>query len=237
VISSMRAYFKGLKFVLLLVIVAFIATSVVYFGASSVSDPAAANAVATVNGEAVPIERYQRALASYMDFYQRIYRERLTSDFVERLGIPDQVVAELVQEALIVQQAAREGIRVTDDDLRASILAIRAFQEDGRFSRERYRAVLRRARLDEGTFETEQRRELVRRRMETLVKQGVKVSEEELREAYAVRRETVRAAWASLPLDRLGGEVAVADAEIEPYLKAHEPASRGRSGGRSSTCW
>ena len=34
-ISTMREYFRGLKFVLLLVIVAFVATSVVYFGSGS----------------------------------------------------------------------------------------------------------------------------------------------------------------------------------------------------------
>ena len=51
-ISTMREYFRGLKFVLLIVIVAFIATSVVYFGADAVSRGGVSDhAVASVNGD------------------------------------------------------------------------------------------------------------------------------------------------------------------------------------------
>ena len=64
-ISTMREYFRSLKFILLFVIVAFVATSVVYFGAASIAAaPRPLGRVAMVNGEEIPHERYRRAYAN-----------------------------------------------------------------------------------------------------------------------------------------------------------------------------
>ena len=76
-ISTMREYFRGLKFVLLIVIVAFIATSVVYFGSDAVGRRGVGdNSVASVNGEEIPVERFRRAYQSYVEFYRQIYKDR-----------------------------------------------------------------------------------------------------------------------------------------------------------------
>ena len=221
-ITRMREYARGLKFILLLVIAAFVLTSVVYFGATSMGRTSDPNTVATVNGERIPMERYRRAYQSYMEFYRQVYRDRFTPELAERLGLGRQVVNDLVQDALIVQQAEREGVRVSDEELRTRIQTIPAFQEDGRFSHARYVAVLRQVRYEPAAFEQEQRREMLRRKMEGLVRDGVKVSEGELREAWASRHDRVRAAWAVLEIEPLLAQVTVNEAEAEGYLKVHQ---------------
>jgi peptidyl-prolyl cis-trans isomerase D len=222
-ISTMRDYFRGLKFVLLIVIAAFIATSVVYFGADAVSRRGVGDhAVASVNGEEIPVERFRRAYASYVEFYRQIYKDRLTPEMTERLGIHQQVINDLIQDTLIGQQAKREGVTATDAEVRARIEQIRAFQDEGHFSRERYLGVLRQVRIEPAEFEADQRRDLVRRKMESLVKDGVKVTPDEVVQAYAFRKERVRAAWASVDVLSLMSTVTVPDADLEPYVKAHQ---------------
>lgn len=222
-ISSMREYARSLKIVLLIVVIAFIATSV-YIGAASLSgdDPGAAGAIAVVNGEKVPVERYRRVYSGYLDFYRQLYRERLTPEAAERLGLSRQVLNELVQDALIVQAAEREGMRIGDEELRLKIQSIKAFQDNGAFSRDRYLALLRQSRMEPGVFEAEQRREMARRKMEGLVRDGVKVSDDEVVQAYLQRREKVRAEWALLALGPLAVGIAVSDADAAAYLKVHE---------------
>jgi peptidyl-prolyl cis-trans isomerase D len=224
-ISAMREYARGLKIVLLGVIVVFILTSgVIFFSSSSpFGGGGRSTAVAMVNGEEIPYARFQRAQTNMMATYERMVRQRLTPEMAERLGLSQQVINELVTEAVVIQGAATEGIRVSDDELRMTIQQIREFQENGRFSRDEYVKVLRQLRLDPAEFEREVRRQLVRRKMENLVKQGVKVSDEEVREAYAQRHERVRAVWASADLKPTMATVQVADADIEPYVKAHQP--------------
>ena len=79
-ISTMREYFRGLKLILLVVIVAFIGTSVVYFGASSFSGGDPRGTVARVNGTDIPVERFRRAYTNYLEFYRQVYKDRLTPE-------------------------------------------------------------------------------------------------------------------------------------------------------------
>ena len=222
-IGAMRGYFRGLKFVLLVVIVAFIATSLFFYGTGPMrGDGARASAIATVNGEEVPAARFQRMQRNLLEYYRRAYRQDITPEMAERMGLTQQVISDLVQEALIIQQATREGITVGDEELRLRIQSIPAFQDDGRFSRDRYLAQLKQARIEPGEFETEVRRDLVRQKMEALVKDGIKVSDAEVEHAYMTRFERVRADWASIESAPLIAQVTVSAADAEAYVKTHE---------------
>jgi len=209
---------RNTKILLILVIVAFVGTTFLVWGKGSItgSDP---NAVATVNGEEIPLDRYQRLYRAYLEFYRQLLKERFSPEMAERLGISQQVLNDLVQEALILQRAKAEGITVGDEELRAQIQAIRVFQEDGRFSRDRYLAILNRAKIDPAAFEVEQRRELLRRKVEATIREGIKVSDMELRQAYEFRREKVRAAWVQVEVSPLMAGVSATAAELEEFLK------------------
>src|ERR671931_132400 len=141
-ITVMRRYRRALQVGLLAVIAAFVLTSVFVGTMSSGRDRR--DAVATVNGESIPLERYQRRYQAYLDAYSRVYRDRFSPELAEQLGLPQQAVNDLVQEALVVQRARAEGLEVTDEELNAQIQAVPAFQENGRFSLRRYQEFLRR---------------------------------------------------------------------------------------------
>lgn len=221
-ISSMREYFKGLKFILVIIVIAFVATSVVYFGTGNTGGGGTPNIVGTVNGEEIPTERFRRTQANLIEQYERMTRQRLTPEMIERLGLNQRVMNELVNDTMVVQAAGREGVRVSDDELRTRIQDMREFQEGGRFSRDRYLRILKQVRLEPGSFEAEMRRQIIRKKIEDLVKDGVKVSDAELREAFSLRNQRVRMAWASIDTTPLMAGVTVPDAELEPYVKAHQ---------------
>jgi peptidyl-prolyl cis-trans isomerase D len=219
----MRGYFKSLKFILVIIVVAFVVTSVVYFGTgTSGSSRGTPNIVGTVNGEEIPTERFRRTQANLIEQYERMTRQRLTPEMIERLGLNQRVMNELVNETLVVQTAGREGVRVSDDELRSHIQEMREFQQDGRFSRDRYLRILKQVRLEPGSFEAELRRQLIRKKIEDLVKDGVKVSDTELQEAYSARNQRVRMAWASIDTTPLMAGVTVPDTDLEPYVKTHQ---------------
>ena len=218
-ITVMRRYPRLLLFGLLLVIGAFVLTSV-FVGAMG-GDGERTDAVASVNGEAIPVERYQRRYQAYLDAYSRVYRDRFSPELAEQLGLPQQAVNDLVQEALVVQRARAEGLEVSDEELNAQIQAVPAFQDNGRFSLRRYQEFLKRRGTSAGAFEGDVRRELTRMKVETTVKGGIKVSEAELEHAFVVRREEARAAWALVDVGALAATAAAGDDEVQAYLKEH----------------
>lgn len=219
-ITAMRRNLKALSITLWVVIAAFIGTTFLVWGKGSITG-SDSNAVAVVNGEEIPLERYQRRYQAYVDTYRQLYRERFTAALAERLGLSQQVLDDLIQEALVVQWATGEGLTVSDDELRRRIEALRVFQSGGQFSRERYLRVLKELRRDPASFEVDFRRDLTRRKVEETIKAGMKVSDAELREAYNLRREKVRATWVLVELAPFVAKVTATDEEIQAYLRDH----------------
>ncbi|MFQ5897188.1 MAG: SurA N-terminal domain-containing protein [Candidatus Methylomirabilia bacterium] len=225
-IGAMRRNIKTLSIFLWLVIAAFIGTTFLVWGRGSITGTGGPGAVATVNGEEIPLERYQRRYQDYLAFYQQLYRDRFSSELARRLGLSRQVLDELVREELVIQRAKAEGITVGDAELNARIHSIGAFQQNGQFSLERYREILQRERMTPPAFESELRRAMLRQKAERLVKGGIKVSEAELRQAYALDRERVRAAWILVELEPFLATATATEPEIEAYLKEHSAEFR-----------
>jgi peptidyl-prolyl cis-trans isomerase D len=220
VITFMRRYRRLLQIGLLMVIGAFIA-SLFVFGQRGFGDGAGRDTVATVNGESIPVARYQRRYQAYVDTYAQVYRDRFSPELADRLGLPQQVVNDLIQEALIVQRARAEGLEVNDEELNAQIQAVPAFNENGRFALKRYQEFLRRRGSTAAAFEDEMRRELTRLKIESAVRGGAKVTPAEVEHAFVLRREEVRAAWALVELGPLIAAATVSDDEPGRYLSAH----------------
>jgi peptidyl-prolyl cis-trans isomerase D len=221
-ITVMRRYRKSLQIGLLVVIAAFVASLFVFgvtgsrYGGGDTRD-----SVATVNGETIPTERFQRRYQSYLEAYAQIYRDRFSTEMAERMGLPQQVLGDLVQEALIVQRANAEGLTVSDEELNARINAIPIFQENGRFVLKRYQETLKRRGYTASGFETEIRRELTRAKVEAVIRSGVKVAETELEEAFRMRREEVRASWALVEVAPIVAGANATDEELSAYLAQH----------------
>src|SRR5213083_3226248 len=219
-ITFMRPYRRSLQVGLLLVIGAFIA-SLFVFGQRGFGDGSGRDAVATVNGEAIPLARYERAYQAYANMYSQSSRQPMTAELAERLGLDRQVIDALVQEALVVQRARTEGLEATDDEVNAEVNAQSAFHENGRFTRRRFEEVLKRAGIRESAYVDDVRRELTSRRIRGLVTSGVKVTPAEVEHALVLRREEVRAAWALVELGPLFAAATASDDELGKYLSAH----------------
>ena len=218
-ITLMRRYRRALQVGLLVVIAAFVATSVFVFGQGSMGGPD--TAVAKVNGEAISAERYQRRYQEYLNAYAQTLRDQFSPEMAERMGLPQQVVDDLVQEELIVQRARAERLETSDEELNAQIHAIAHFHEAGRFSMKRYEDVLRRGNLSKTAFEDDVRRRLTRLKIEGIVRSGVKLTEGEIQQAFIQSREEARATWALVDLAPIVAAMTATDAELMSYLKDH----------------
>src|SRR2546427_646643 len=119
-ITFMRRYRRTLQIGLLVIVAAFVA-SLFIFGTSARDGGAARDSVATVNGEKISVERYQRRYQEYLSMYAQMMRDRFSPEMAERMGLPQQVVEDLVLESLAVQKAQGEGLGLTDEELQAYV--------------------------------------------------------------------------------------------------------------------
>ena len=220
-ITVMRQYMKALHIFLWLVVGSLVVTTFYVWGKGSLAGIGGAESggVAVVNGETIPAERYRRLYQSYLNRYSQLYPDRFTPEMADRMGLRQQVVNDLVTEALIVQRAKAEGLDVSDEELNAQLQAVPAFRENGVFSMKLYQEFLRRRGTTAAAFEAEVRRDLTRFKVEQAVRAGAKVSDAEVEQAFTYRKEKVRAAWAAVDLASIVSKTTASDAEIAAYLK------------------
>jgi peptidyl-prolyl cis-trans isomerase D len=218
-ITVMRKHRKMLQIGLLLVIAAFVLSSI-YVGSLAGNNGGAgrADAVAIVNGEAIPAERYQRRYEVYLNFYSQMNRGSFTPQLAEQMGLPQQVLDDVIREAAAVQRARAEGLALSDEEFSAAVHAIPDFQDGGRFSMPRYQAFLRQRGID---AEADLRRQLTMRKLQRVITSGAKVSEAEVEQAFASKREQVRAVWALVDTGALAAAATADGDEVDAYLKQH----------------
>jgi peptidyl-prolyl cis-trans isomerase D len=126
----------------------------------------------------------------------------------------------LINRILLLQEAQRLGLKVTAEELQASIQDIPAFQKDGVFDKATYLRALQRGRLTAKEFEANQRQTLLLNKLQGLVISSVKVSDQEILEAYRQNFEKLNLDMISLnPADFK--DISLTPEEMKEYFSKH----------------
>jgi peptidyl-prolyl cis-trans isomerase D len=214
-----RAQPAIIKGVLGAVVVAFVATIFLDWGWRRSSRPD--TQLATVGGESVSLHEFQMTYNNLVDFYRRIYQDRFTEDFARTLNLKQQALDTLVQRKLLLHEARRQGIRVTDAELIERVHSYPVFQVDNNFDSTRYLQVLRLSRLTPGDFEQNQREELLLAKLENLIKDAIQVTEVEVKEAFIHDKEQLNVEYVRVDPAQFAAQVEVNEADLSTYYQEH----------------
>ena len=139
-----RDNLKYLSWVLWLVIGVFVLFVFVDFG-STVPGPAPPTEVAaSVGGDDISYGELQRAYRQTEEAYRQAYGAQFTPELARQLQLPLQVLEQLVRQRLLLEEADRMGLRVSDAELQKTVLRVPVFQDaSGNFvGGEQYRQII-----------------------------------------------------------------------------------------------
>ena len=176
-LESMRKHMSWMMWV----IVGLITVTFLFFGIY----PSATSGrmVAKVDGYVISSDELNRVYRNMYENYRQVLKEQFDENFAK--SIKQQAIRELIAHRLLIQEAQRVGLRVTDEELQAHIVRIPAFNIDGKFDKKSYDFYLDRINVTPAMFESSQREYLLRQKLEQLVEDGVSVTDAELSAAYA----------------------------------------------------
>jgi peptidyl-prolyl cis-trans isomerase D len=182
---------------------------------------------AKVNGVAIEMrdfsDTYQNVIKQYRDALGPSFSEKM----VEELHLREKVLNDLVSRVLILQEAARLGFDIHDEELRESIESIPSFQVNGRFDSRIYERFLRLNRMSGEDFERMQREGLMLSKLTNLIKlNGGKVSEEEVLETYLFENERINLTFLKVTPEIFKGQTTVNEVEIKDYFQKHQEEFR-----------
>lgn len=220
-----RDNLKYLSWVLWLVIAVFILFVFVDFGATVPGGgPVLTDAAATVGKHKVTYSEFENAYRRTEEFYRQAYGDQFDRELAQRMGLPLQVIDTLIADKILLAEAERMGLTVTDEEVAETIGEMSSFKmPDGSFvGEERYKQILRSNRLTVDQFEESVRGDLLNEKIRTVLSDNIFIPEEELVAAYRERVESASIRYLRLPVDTLADEVEVGDAELEAYFGAHQ---------------
>jgi peptidyl-prolyl cis-trans isomerase D len=204
-----------IKFILGAVILAFIP-----FGYGVYQDRRDAE-VANVNGDSIVYEDFNRVYNNLIVQMRQNFGDSLNEDTIKMLRLKQQAIDRLIEEKLLLAEAERLNLRVSDEELTEIIGSFEAFQTAGVFDSRRYEYILDRNRLSKEIFEDQQKKALLVNKLRDFISIGAKVSEAEAKQWYQWNNASVNLDYVAFSPTKYKGIVPTEE-EIQAYFEENK---------------
>jgi peptidyl-prolyl cis-trans isomerase D len=182
---------------------------------------------AKVNGVTIEWNQYNDAFQMAMRQYREALGPSFSEKMIEELRLRERILDDLISKILVLQEAKRLGMSVPDEELRAAIESVPAFQVNGQFDKRNYERYLRINRVTPEGFEENQREALLLSKVVNLIKMNAgKVSDEEILETYLFENERINLTFMKIVPDSFKSQVNANEIEIKDYYQKHQEEFR-----------
>ena len=228
-LDRMRRHKSWLKWSLAVVVLAFVLLYIPDFVRGPANGAGLSDAIATVDGSEVTVGEFRVAYARQMDQYRSMYGGQMDEKMLRQLGIDQRVLQGLIEEEISLAEARRLGITASDEEVKARILSIPSFQENGQFiGYDRYRQLLQMQNppVRESDFEEQVRRSIAVEKLQAALTNWISVSEADIEAEFRRRNEKVKLAVVNFPADKFLEGVQASDEEISRHFESNQEKYR-----------
>ena len=166
-LESMRKHMTWMMWV----IVGLVTVTFLFFGTRSYDT--GGGAVAKVDGYVITSEDLNRVYSNLYESYRQVLKDQFNESYTKM--IKAQALRELIENRLLIEEAERVGLRVTDEELKSHIMRIPAFNVDGKFDKRSYDFYLWCIIATFAFFDSSLRDFLFWKNVEEIVEDGVEV--------------------------------------------------------------
>jgi peptidyl-prolyl cis-trans isomerase D len=223
-----RDNIKYLSWVLWAVIALFVLFVFVDFGSGLGQQQQAGTTAARVGDETVTVAEFQRQYQELESMYRQIYGEQFTPEVAQQLRLPIQALDRAVNQKILLGEAERLGLKVSDSELRDYILGQTVFQDDqGNFiGEEKYSQILQANRYTVPRFEAESRDQILLQKLASVLQANLYVSDDEVERSYRNEVEKAKIRYLQLPRNRFLQGVEIPQNELAAYFEQHKEELR-----------
>jgi len=211
-----------LKGILILVAVTFISWGGYSFIRGKRNDYAA-----KVNGIPIGWKEYNDTFQNTVKQYREIMGSSFSDKLIDELKLKNRILDELISKILIIQEASRLGITVTEEELRNSIQSLPNFQINGQFDPRAYERFLRINRMSAEEFEKIYRENLILNKTVNMIRlNSAKISEDEIFDTYLFENERLNLQFIKIDPNAFKSSINVNEIEIKDYFQKHQEEFR-----------
>ena len=143
------------------IILAIIMLPFALWGVDSYVRNSGGDEVATVGDAGISSGDFQQALREKQERFKAQFGGNAPAEILESAELRSAVLDELISQRLLMQYAQQAKLRVSDESLVGFITSVPALQENGKFSRERYQALVAAQGMSVEMFEARVRQDML----------------------------------------------------------------------------
>lgn len=207
-------------FLTLLVFPSFVATGIYSYNRFMSSE----EAVARIGGELISPQQFEAAHRERLGQIRQALGENFDPAVFDTPAARQASLSAMLGDRALRKEASDSYLMVSENRLREVIASIEAFQEDGKFSYERYKTLLTAQGMNEASFEQRMREDLARQALVEAVGRSAIVPGAVADRLAALVQETRIVRERQFRPEDFIGQVTVGDGEI----KAHYEANRAQ---------
>ncbi len=217
-----RKHARGWFMLIFMAIIIFV--FVLYFGTDRGNR--ATNALVIVDGNVITESEYYNEYNKMTDMVKTRYGGALTAEMLKQMDIKKAAYDNLINRQIIIAKAKDLKMQVSDDELKQILTAMPALQTDGKFDSYKYKQLLRYNKLTAEEFEASQKINLAAAKIETIIREGIKVSDQEVLDLYALQNQKINLEFIQISGNDVSRKVNPSTGDLENYLKNNSAAFR-----------
>jgi len=177
--------------------------------------------VAEVAGQKITQQEFNQAQREQQERLRELLGAKYDPAMLDTPAQRADLLDQLIQQRLLAVHAVKSNLVVTDQQLRDIIVALPAFQENGKFSKARYDAMLRAQGMNDVIFEARLRRDVELQQLNTAVGDSVIVGKTQVARLLAIEGQQREVAEALAPIEQFAREVKLAPDAVKAYYDTH----------------
>jgi peptidyl-prolyl cis-trans isomerase D len=222
-LKTLRDQFKHLKWILWFVVFLFVFFIFVDWGTGRARTRGLAGLAARVGGVSISEAQFLKEMRSTEQRYRSMYGEQFEA-IRNQIDLASMTIQNIVDRYLLLEEARRMGLGVTDKELLAKIMSFPTFKRsDGGFvGEDLYARILRANQTSAEEFEEGLRQELMLEKLQQVFSAGIVIPDSEVDQEYRRRNETASFEVLFIAATREPAGLTVTDADVKSYYDAHQ---------------
>lgn len=219
-----RDNLKYLNWILWVVIGLFVLFVFVDFGGGLSARGTPLATAAKVGRDTVTTAEFRKQYTALESRFRQMYGEQFTPEVAKQMRLPMQALDQAVAQKILLAEARRLGLSVSDKELQSRILSIPAFKDEkGEFIGESdYKKLLQANQYTVATFEADIRNEILLQKLTAALAANVYISDQEVESSYRSQVEKAKIRYIQLSADKSATAASIPQSELQSYYTAHQ---------------
>ena len=181
-----------------------------------------ATVAAGVNGKPITATTYVRAYQQQINYYRNILKDQFNDEFLERMNLKQNTIQMLINTELQLQEAKKQGITVSTDDIQKKIASIQVFQKGDVFDKGQYLQVLKANHLLPGDYEKGVKDSLIIDKVQKKITDTINITDKEIEDTFAGENKKINLQYIAVDGAMFEKDAVAADGEAQAYFEKNK---------------